>query len=199
MNTKNYNKNIAGKLAEVFIEHPLTLMLSIFIIAMGYITLQISPREANPQIVVAGGAIIVPYPGVKASEIQKVIVEPLQRRLREVEGVEDIYGIAQDNVAILNVKFFLGEERDKANFRLYNSVLRNMSVLPQEIMQPIIKTMDIDTDIAIASIAFYPKDSSISMTELYKKVSKIQTKINRIENVAITDLIGERKSSTILK
>jgi len=173
MNTKEYKKNIAGKLADTFIEHPLTLMLSIFIIAMGYITLQISPREANPQIVVAGGAIIVPYPGVKASEIQKVIVEPLERRLREVEGVEDIYGIAQDNVAILNVKFFLGEERDKANFRLYNSVLRNMSVLPKGIMQPIVKTMDIDTDIAIASIAF--------------------SKINRIENVAITDLIGERK------
>ncbi len=193
MNTTNYKKNIAGRLAETFIEHPLTLMLSVFIIVMGYITLQISPREANPQIVVAGGAVIVPYPGVKASEIQKVIIEPLERRLREVEGVEDIYGIAQDNVAILNVKFFLGQERDKANFRLYNSVLRNVDVLPKGIMQPIVKTMDIDTDIAIASIAFYPKDSSLSMTELYKKISKIQTKINRIENVAITDLIGERK------
>jgi len=53
--------------------------------------------------------------------------------------------------------------------------------------------MDIDTDIAIASIAFYPKNSSVSMTELYKKVSTIQTQVNRIENVAITDLIGERK------
>ncbi len=193
MNTKNYKKNIAGRLADTFIEHPLTLMLSIFIIVMGYITLQISPREANPQIVVAGGVVIVPYAGVKASEIQKVIVEPLQRRLREIEGVEDIYGIAQDNVAILNVKFFLGEKRDEANFRLYNSVLRNVDVLPKGIMQPIVKTMDIDTDIAIASIAFYPKNPSISMTELYKKVSKIQTKINRIDNVAITDLIGERK------
>jgi len=193
MNTKNYKKNIAGRLADTFIEHPLTLMLSIFIIVIGYITLQISPREANPQIAVAGGTVIVPYPGVKASEIQKVIVEPLERRLREIEGVEDIYGTAQDNVAILNVKFFLGENRDQSNFRFYNSVIRNLDVLPKGIMQPIIKTMDIDTDIAIASIAFYPKDSSISMTELYKKVSKIQTKINRIKNVAITDLIGERK------
>lgn len=193
MNIKNYKKNIAGQLAQTFIEHPLTLMLGLFILVTGYVTLQISPREANPQIVVAGGAVIVAYPGVKASEIQKVIVEPLARRLREVQGVEDIYGYAQDNVAILNVKFFLGQERDEANFRLYNSVLRNVDVLPKGIMQPIVKTMDIDTDIAIASIAFYPKNSSLSMTELHNKVSKIQTKINRIENVAITDLIGERK------
>ncbi|MEO1938745.1 MAG: efflux RND transporter permease subunit, partial [Sulfurimonas sp.] len=194
MDTKHYKKNIAGKLAEGFIEHPLTFMLSVFIIVMGYITLQISPREANPQIVVAGGVVIVPYPGVKAAEIQKVIVEPLERRLREVEGVEDIYGIAKDNVAIVNVKFFLGEDRDKANFHLYNSVMRNLDVLPKEIMTPIVKSMDIDTDIAIASIAFYPKDDSVSMTHLHKVVSKVQTKINRIENVAITQLLGERKT-----
>lgn len=193
MKEHGYKENIAGRLARIFIDHPLTLMLSIFILAMGYVTLQISPREANPQIVVAGGAVIVPYPGVKASEIQKVIVEPLERRLREIEGVENIFGIAQDNFAILNVQFYLGEDRDEADFRLYNSVIRNMNALPKGIMQPIIKTMDIDTDISVASIAFYPKDSSVSMIDIYKTVSKIQTKVNRLDNVALTDLIGERK------
>ena len=64
MKEHGYKENIAGRLAKTFIDHPLTLMLSIFILAMGYVTLQISPREANPQIVVAGGAVIVPYPGV---------------------------------------------------------------------------------------------------------------------------------------
>ena len=192
MNTTNYKKNIAGKLANGFIEHPLTFMLSVFIIVMGYITLQISPREANPQIVVAGGAVIVPYPGVKADKIQKVIVEPLQRRLREVEGVEDIYGIAKDNVAIINVKFFLGQARDEANFRLYNSVMRNIDILPKGVV-PIVKTMDIDTDVAIASIALYPKDKSVSMTKIYQKAADLQTKINRIENIALTHLVGKRK------
>jgi len=187
------SSNIAGRLAKIFIDHPLTLMLGLLILVMGYVTLQISPREANPQIVVAGGAIIVPYPGVKASEIQKVIIEPMQRRLREVEGVENIFGIAQDDFAILNVQFYLGEERDQANFKLYNSVMRNIDALPKGIMLPIVKTMDIDTDIAVSSIAFYPKNDAVSMTELYKTVSKIQNKINRVDNVAITDLIGERK------
>jgi multidrug efflux pump subunit AcrB len=193
MNKENYQVNIAGRLAKVFIDHPLTLMLGVFILAMGYLTLQISPREANPQIVVAGGAIIVPYPGVKASAIEKLIVVPLERRLREVEGVENIVGIAQDDFAILNVQFFLGEDRDQANQRLYVSVMRSLDILPKEIMQPIIKMMDIDTDISIASIAFYPKDKTVSMTDLYKVVSKVQTKINQIDNVAITELIGERK------
>ena len=185
--------NIAGRLAQSFISHPLTFMISMMILVIGYVTLEISPREANPQIVVAGGVVIVPYPGVKASEIQKVIVEPMERRLREIIGVENIVGIAQDDFAILSVQFFLGQNADRANFRLYNSVMRNMDALPKGIMQPIIKAMDIDTDISIASIAFYCKNDDISMTELSQKVSKVQTKINRLHNVAITDLLGERK------
>ena len=193
MKTNFKPTNIAGKLAQSFISHPLTFMLAMMILVIGYVTLEISPREANPQIVVAGGVVIVPYPGVKASEIQKVIVEPMERRLREIIGVENIVGIAQDDFAILSIQFFLGQNADRANFRLYNSVMRNLDALPKGIMQPIIKAMDIDTDIAIASIAFYPKNDDISMTQLSQIISKVQTKINRLHNVAITDLLGERK------
>ena len=199
MKSEACKNNIAGKMAEAFINHPLTFILSLLIIAIGYFTLQISPREANPQIVVSGGVVIVAYPGVKAAAIQKLIVEPLQRRLQEVDGVEDIYGIAKDNIAILNVKFFLGENKEQANFRLYNSVFRNLDVLPKGCLLPIVKTMDIDTDIAIASIAFYPKEPSLSLRVLHKEVAKIQTKINRIKNVAITKLIGVHNTQYNIK
>ncbi len=185
--------NIAGRLAKIFIDHPLTLMLGLFILAMGYVSLEISPREANPQIVVAGGAVIVPYPGTKASEIYNVIVKPLERRLREIPGVENIYAIAQDNVAIFSVQFYLGEDLDQSNLRLYNSVMRNLDAFPKGIMQPIVKTMDIDSDIAISSIAFYPKKESVAMDKLYKEVIDAQQQINQIDNVALTTVLGERK------
>ncbi len=188
-----YSENIAGKLAKVFINHPLTLMLGVFILIMGYVSLEMSPREANPQIVVAGGAVIIPYPGAKASEIYNVIVKPLERRLKEIVGVENIYAIAEDNVAIFSVQFYLGEDFDRSNLRLYNSVMRNLDALPQGIMQPIVKTMDIDSDIAISSIAFYPKNSSLNMSQLYKEVIKIQQKINQLDNIALTTVLGEKK------
>ena len=75
------DQNIAGKLASTFIEHPLTIVLAVFILLVGYMALNLTPREENPQIKVAGGAVIVPMPGASASEIQKVIIEPLERKL----------------------------------------------------------------------------------------------------------------------
>jgi len=193
MDYKLDNENIAGTLAKRFIKHPLTLMLSVFILAMGYISLEFSAREANPQIVIAGGTVIVPYPGRSSDEIQNMIIKPLSRRLKEIPDVENIYAIAQDNLAILNIQFYLGTDSSEADFNLYNSVMRNIDILPKGIMQPIVKTFDIDSDIVISSIAFYSKNKELNLIDLHKKIIPIQHQINAIENVALTDFIGEQK------
>lgn len=185
--------NIAGKLAKNFIEHPLTLILAVFILAVGYMALNLTPREENPQIKVAGGAVIVPMPGAKANEIQKVIIEPLERKIRGIKGVENIFSTARDSVGIIQVQYFIGQEKEESDLKLYDQVMRNMDQFPKGAMQPIVKTMDIDTDIPVATIAFYSKEGSLSQTELYKKISKIGHEINKIDDVAVVDLKGEKK------
>ncbi len=75
----NPNLNIAGKLSLSFINHPLTAITIFLILVLGYISLIIMPREENPQIKVSGGAVIVGLPGAKPSEIQKVIIDPLEK------------------------------------------------------------------------------------------------------------------------
>jgi multidrug efflux pump subunit AcrB len=185
--------NVAGKLASGFIEHPLTLVLAIFILAVGYMALNLTPREENPQIKVAGGAVIVPMPGASASEIQKVIVEPLERKIRGIKGVENIYSIARESVGIIQVQYYLGQDKSASDLKLYDQVMRNMDYMPKGAMQPIIKTMDIDTDIPVATIAFYSKDKSVSQTDLYDRISRLGHEINKIENVAVVDYKGEKK------
>ena len=76
----NNNLNIAGRTAKLFINHPLTFILGIFILILGYFSLLIMPKEENPQIKVSGGVVIVALPDAKASEIQKVIIEPLEKK-----------------------------------------------------------------------------------------------------------------------
>ncbi len=191
------NLNIAGRLSSTFIEHPLTFILGFFILALGYISLIIMPREENPQIKVSGGAVIVAMPGASPSEIQKVIIEPLEKKIKEIQGVEHIYSYAKESVGIVQAQYYIGQDKEESNLKLYDQVMRNMDLMPKGAMQPIIKTMDIDTDIPIATIAFYPekKDGKelISQTELYKEINKITKDINKIENVALIDMKGEKK------
>ncbi len=187
------DQNIAGKLASTFIEHPLTIVLAVFILLVGYMALNLTPREENPQIKVAGGAVIVPMPGASASEIQKVIIEPLERKIRGIKGVENIFSIAKESVGIIQIQYLVGQDKADSDLKLYDQIMRNMDYMPKGAMQPIIKTMDIDTDIPVATIAFYVKGKSLTQTELYTKISKLGHEINKIKNVAVVDLKGEKK------
>jgi len=187
-------KDYAGKLAAGFLKNPLTSILGFTLILLGFIALQVMPREEDPQIAISGGAVIVPMPGATPAEIEKVIVNPLERKLREIKGIDHIYGMAMDNVGIVNVMYKIGERREDANLKLYDKVMQNMDQLPKGTMQPLVKPFDIDIDIPIVTVAFYPKNGEKANYEkMYKIIRALQQKINAIDNVAKTQLKGSHK------
>jgi len=186
-------KDIAGKLARGFLRNPLTSILGIFLILLGYISLMIMPREENPQMIVSGSTVIVALPGASAKEVEKIIVKPLERKLKEVKGVEHIYGSAMDNVGIVNAAFYIGEQKENSNLKVYDKIMQNSDMFPKGALNPIIKPLDIDVDIPIMSVAFYSTDGNMRKTELYDKVKNIQHRINGLNNVAVTQLKGGYK------
>jgi multidrug efflux pump subunit AcrB len=158
------------------------------------------PREEDPQIAISGGTVMVALPGATPKEIDNIIVKPLERKLREISGVEHIYGVATDNVGIINVMYKIGENREDSNLKLYDKVMQNMELLPKGAMQPLIKPFDIDIDVPIVTVAFYLKESStLKNVELFKKVRDIQQDFNEIENVSKTTLKGEHKEQYNVK
>ncbi len=190
----------AGRLAKTFLYNPLTPILAIFLLAIGYLSLVVMPREEDPQIAISGGTIIVPLPGSTPSEIDNIIIKPLERKLREISGIEHIYGIATDNIGIINVMYKIGENREDSNLKLYDKVMQNMELLPKGAMQPLIKPFDIDIDVPIVSVAFYLKESSqLSNVDLFKKIRNIQQNFNEIKNVSKTTLNGEHKEQFNVK
>ena len=195
-NKKEYEIiNVAGKLAKGFLRNPLTIVLGAMLLLVGYIALNTMPREEDPQIAISGGAVIVAMPGATPKEIENIIVKPLERKLREVRGIEHVYGMAMENVGIVNVMYYIGENREDSNLKLYDKVMQNMDVMPKGVMQPSVKPFDIDIDIPIVTVAFYPKTkSTIDDVALFEMVRKVQQKINAVENVAKTTLKGARKA-----
>ena len=117
----------------------------------------------------------------------------MEKKIKEIKGVEHIFSYAKESLAIVQVQYYIGQNKENSNLKLYDQVMRNMDLMPRGARQPIIKTMDIDTDIPIATIAFYAKDKTLSSTELYKKINRIGKDINRLKNVALVDLKGEKK------
>ncbi len=187
-------KNIAGYLAKVFLTNPLTSIIGASILVLGYLSLQIMPREEDPQIEVSGGSVIIALPGASPQEITNVIIKPLERKISEIKGVEHIYGTAMNNVGMVNVQYFIGEDRESSNLKLYDKVMQNMDALPMGTMPPLIKPFDIDIDIPILTVAFYKLEGKeIDNIKLYKTIRELQQEINAIENVSKSTLKGAKR------
>ncbi|HQR74710.1 MAG TPA: efflux RND transporter permease subunit [Sulfurovum sp.] len=187
--------NVAGKLAKTFLLNPLTPILGAILLLLGFLALSTMPREEDPQIAISGGAVIVAMPGATPEEVENIILNPLERKLREVRGIEHVYGMAMNDVGVVNVMYYIGENREDSNLKLYDKVMQNMDDMPKGVMQPLIKPFDIDIDIPIVTVAFYAKEmQKVEDSKLFEMVRKVQQKINAVENVAKTTLKGARKS-----
>ncbi len=186
-------KDYAGKLAKTFLYNPLTAVLAVFLLAIGYLSLEVMPREEDPQIAISGGSIIVPAPGLSPKEVEKIIVEPLEQKIREIKGVEHIYSMSMENVGVINVMYYIGQNREISNLKLYDKVMQNMDLMPKDIMMPLVKPFDIDIDIPIVNIAFYQKDHSLSYPKFLETIQNIKKEIATIENVSKTQLKGQHK------
>ena len=187
-------KNIAGHLTKGFLANPLTPILAFAILLLGYISLEIMPREEDPQIAVSGGSIIVAIPGATPQEISNVIIKPLERRIREIKGVENIYGTAMNNFGMVNVQYLIGENRESSNLKLYDKVMQNMDKLPKGTLPPLVKPFDIDIDIPILTVAFYKnRKDDLDNIRLYKNIRELQQDINALDNVSKTLLKGVKR------
>ncbi len=187
-------KDIAGKLGQGFLRNPLTAILGIIILALGWISLSTMPREEDPQIAISGGGVIVAMPGATPLEVENIISKPLEKKLREIQGVEHVYSISQNNVGIVNVMYYIGQNREISNLKLYDKVNQNMDEMPKGVMPPLIKPFDIDIDVPILTFAFYQTpDSNLSLVQFNEKLRDLRYKINGIPNVAKTLLFGEHK------
>ena len=186
--------NIAGHLAKGFLNNPLTAILAFSILFLGYITLEFMPREEDPQIAVSGGSIIMVMPGASPDEINNAILKPLERKVSEIKGVEHIYSTAMHNIGMLNVQYYIGEDRESSNLKLYDKVMQNMDNFPVGIQMPMVKPFDIDIDVPIVTVAFYKKEEKgIEHVVLYNKIKDIQHYVNAIPNISKTTLQGEKK------
>lgn len=182
--------NSAGKLARMFLNSPLTTLIALVMVLMGLMALLITPREENPQIDVPSAMVMVQYPGATSDEVQRIIVDPLSRKLNEMTGVDMVYGMAMGSVGIVNVAFEVGEPKEISFLKLYDRVMQNMDLMPKEVMQPLIKPIDIDE---VPIVTFAISSDRYTDADLYRIAQRVVTPLAEVANVSVVGIKGGHK------
>jgi len=183
------NLNPAGKLANIFIESKLTILVMMTCLLLGLMAITLTPREENPQIVVPGAEIFVALPGATAEEVEQLIVNPLEGIVREIKGVDHTYAAAFNSLAVINVQFDVGENPEESLVKLYDRVLGKRYLLPLEASTPLIKSVDVD-DVPIITITL--SSDKYNDYALKRLADRMVERLHSLEEVSVTAVKGGR-------
>jgi multidrug efflux pump subunit AcrB len=170
-----------------FLDGNLAILLIIMSLVAGTAALFLTPREEEPQIVVPVADVIVSFPGGSAEEVERLVASRLEKFLFQIDGVEYVYSASRPGMAVVTVRFFVGEDREDSLIKLYNKLFSNIDQVTPGIAGWVVKPVEID-DVPIVTAALY--SPHYTTHELYRVAEEVVHDLQRIDDSARITIHG---------
>ena len=157
-----------------------TLIIFVLMIALGVNSLLNMPRGEDPEMVQPSFSIAVIYPGTSPVDMEKLVVDPIEKRINEMEDIKKLITHVNDGLAVFRVDFKHGSDYEQK----YQEVVREMNALQRELPQDIfaIKILKFSsTDVAIFQVALVSETASYREMESY--VERLEDELEKIKGL----------------
>ncbi len=144
--------DVLSGIVRAFLNSNLSIILIVFSVIVGVAVLLVTPREEDPQIVVPLADLYVQFPGHTAAEVEQLVSAPLERMLYQIDGVEYVYSMSRDDQAIITVRFYVGQDRERSLVKLFKKLNENNDLITPGVTGWVMKPVEID-DVPIVTLA----------------------------------------------
>jgi len=180
---------LSGAIAQRALHSKLTPLLVGASLAVGVGGLLTTPREEEPQIRVPMIDIAVGFPGAAPREVERRVVEPLERAIWEVPGVEYVYSAAQTDGALITARFEVGTDPEAALTRLWGKLLANADRAPPGATPPLVTLHGIN-EVPILTLTLSGGADAGDGYLLRQQAAELANELKRIPDVAETWIVG---------
>lgn len=182
-------EGISGKIANFFINSKLTILLMIGLMIIGSYSSMLIPREEEPQINVPMADIMVGYPGANPAEVESRVIQPLEKIISNIKGVEHVHSMAMNGQAMIIVQFLVGQDVERSYVKLYDELAKHENMFPKGVYKPMVKTRSID-DVPMLGLTLWSE--TLNDYEIKQVAQEVTSEIEKVKDVAITKEIGGR-------
>lgn len=173
-----------------FLDYRLSVLFMIFALAAGLSGIIATPREEDPQITVPIADVYIQAPGASAEEVEKLVATPLERLLWQIDGVEYVYSVSRRDMAIVTVRFFVGEDRERSLVKLHNKITMNADEVPPVVRGWVVKPVEID-DVPIITLALYSEE--YGDYRIRRTAEELLARLAEVPDISRTSIVGGRR------
>jgi len=145
---------LAGRTARFFINSPLSPLFYLTMFLLGLAGLIMTPRQEDPQISVPLIDLFIQYPGAPVEEVASLAIQPLERMMWEIQGVEHVYSASDRGRGMVTVQFEVGEEMEPSLVKVNEQLASNMDKIPQGVSMPLVQAKGID-DVPVVTLTLW--------------------------------------------
>ena len=181
---------LAGNIARIFIESPLSPLLLFATLFIGLIGLLFTPRQEDPEISVPMIDIFVAYPGASAEQVANLAVSPLERIMSEIPGVKHVYSASQRGQGMVTVRFKVSEPLGPSIVKVHDKLQSNLDRMPPGVRMPLVKPKGID-DVPVVTLTLWAE--GVYDSELRILAQRV---LQRLKEVPLTGqgfIVGGRR------
>ncbi|MCU0636327.1 MAG: efflux RND transporter permease subunit, partial [Gemmatimonadaceae bacterium] len=118
--------NLIGRIARFAVRNAaFSIVLLLALVAVGASAFLTIPREEDPSIQFPAVTVVAIYPGASPVDLEQLVVDPSEKRIKELDKLKSIKTTIEDGTALLNVEFQSEEDPEKK----YDEVLREVNAL----------------------------------------------------------------------
>ncbi|MGC9194882.1 MAG: efflux RND transporter permease subunit [Syntrophobacteraceae bacterium] len=178
------------RIVTTFLQGNLSVILILISLIVGAVAIAVTPREEDPQIVVPIADIMVNMPGASARQVERQVATPLEKLLYQIDGVEYVYSTSYPSYAVVTVRFYVGEDRERSWVKLYNKINSNLDLVPPGVTGWAVKPVEID-DVPIINLTLYSKIYSDYV--LHRLAEELEIRLQAVKNAGKTYIVGGRR------
>ncbi len=159
--------------------------ITVVIIALGGYSILKMRREARPAVDFDRIAISVAYNGASATDVEELIIKPIEDKVDEIDGIEEYRSSAFEGVAAISIKLD-PDYPEKAD--IIDEVQRavDQAVLPEDALDPVVLEIKA-SKINVFSFALM---GNVSPLVLRAESKKLERGLKKLEGVSIVERDG---------
>ncbi|MCI0751747.1 MAG: efflux RND transporter permease subunit [Flammeovirgaceae bacterium] len=164
-----------------------TLVIFLMIIALGVTTILNMPRSEDPELHAPQFPIVVVYPGTSPKDMEELVVEPIEKKVTELEDIQRIKTSISDGVAVLFVEYKYESNVDDKYQELVREVNSLRSELPQNIALLEVRKVQ-PSDVNVLQIALVSENAPLD--KLKQQAENLQNKLEQIKQLKKVEIHG---------